>query len=65
MPRRNKSPYWLDQAIDLRKDGDTLAEIANVLLIPVSTIRYQLSLNLTLRMADKELKPSLVYMRMG
>ena len=46
MPRRNMSPYWLDQAIDLRKDGDTLAEIANVLLIPVSTIRYQLSLNL-------------------
>ena len=46
MPRRNKSPYWLDQAIDLRKDGDTLAEISNVLLIPVSTIRYQLALNL-------------------
>ena len=46
MPRRNKSPYWLDQAIDLRKDGDTLAQISNVLLVPVSTIRYQLALNL-------------------
>jgi hypothetical protein len=46
MPRRNKSPYWLEQAIELRKRGDTLTQISNVILQPVSTIRYQLSLNL-------------------
>ena len=46
MPRRNKSPYWLEQAIELRKRGDTLTEISNVILQPISTIRYQLSLNL-------------------
>ena len=46
MPRRNKSPYWLEQAIELPKRGDILTQISNVILQPVSTIRYQLSLNL-------------------
>ena len=46
MPRRNKSPYWLEQAIELRKRGDSLTQIANIILQPVSTIRYQLNLNL-------------------
>ena len=46
MPRRNKSPSWLEQAIELRKRGDSLTQIANIILQPVSTIRYQLSLNL-------------------
>ena len=47
MPRRNKSPYWLEQAIDLRKRGDSLTQISNIILQPISTIRYQLNLNLT------------------
>ena len=46
MPRRNKSPFWLEQAIELSKRGDTLTEISNVILQPISTIRNQLSLNL-------------------
>ena len=56
MPRRNKNPYWLEQAIDLRKDGDTLAQLSNVLLIPVSTIRYQLALNLSRNEYDRYCK---------
>tara|TARA_R110000796_G_scaffold203531_1_gene319809 strand:+ start:151 stop:543 length:393 start_codon:yes stop_codon:yes gene_type:complete len=53
MPRRNKSPYWLEQAIELRKRGDTLTEISNVILQPISTIRYQLSLNLDTDVYDR------------
>tara|TARA_R110000782_G_C14730997_1_gene405201 strand:+ start:581 stop:973 length:393 start_codon:yes stop_codon:yes gene_type:complete len=53
MPRRNKSPFWLEQAIELRKRGDTLTEISNVILQPISTIRYQLSLNLDTDVYDR------------
>ena len=56
MPSRNKSPVWLEQALELRKEGDTLAQISNVLLVPVSTIRYQLSLNLSRKEYDSYCK---------
>ena len=58
MPRRNKSPYWLEQAIDLRKRGDSLTEISNIILQPVSTIRYQLNLNLSQDEYDALCQPS-------
>tara|TARA_R100000988_G_scaffold103658_1_gene83955 strand:+ start:3493 stop:3891 length:399 start_codon:yes stop_codon:yes gene_type:complete len=58
MPRRNKSPYWLEQAIDLRKRGDSLTQIANIILQPVSTIRYQLNLNLSQDEYDALCQPS-------
>jgi hypothetical protein len=57
MPRRNRSPYWLEQAIDLRKGGDSLTEISNIILQPVSTIRYQLNLNLTQEEYDALCQP--------
>ena len=58
MPRRNKSPYWLEQAIDLRKRGDSLTQISNIILQPVSTIRYQLNLNLSQDEYDALCQPS-------
>jgi len=58
MPRRNKSPYWLEQAIELRKRGDTLSEISNVILQPISSIRYQLTLNLNTDEYDSMCQPA-------
>jgi DNA-binding CsgD family transcriptional regulator len=56
MPRRNQKPYWLDTALTLRRDGYTLKRISERLNIPISTVRYQLSISLNPEQYDKYCK---------
>jgi hypothetical protein len=56
MPRRNRKPYWLDTALVMRKGGKTLKDISDTLDHPISTIRYQLSINLNPEEYDRYCK---------
>ena len=53
MPRRNQKPYWLDTALMLRRSGYSLKKISERLNVPISTVRYQLSINLNPEQYDK------------
>jgi len=56
MPRRNRKPYWFDTALSMRKGGKTLKDISSALDHPLSTIRYQLSINLNPEEYDRYCK---------